>query len=237
MQRRRHDLSLGPPLPRPRGRAPRTPASATRAPRTRSSASRRATRTPARGAATAPCRAGVETTTASSATTRARRARATSPSSGFPGAVSVAAGQRHTCAATAAGAVFCWGADDAGQLGDGGGDSRALPVAVAGISTAIAVTAGEAFSCARAHGRHGAVLGRQQPRPARRRRRPDAEAAAHAGRRAHGHPRALGEVAARVRAARRRDALVLGRQQRGPARRRLVRRRARSPSRCSRSAP
>ncbi|MCB9617136.1 MAG: hypothetical protein H6722_32300 [Sandaracinus sp.] len=45
------------------------------------------------------------------------------------GTCSVAAGDRHTCAALTDGSVFCWGSDGNGQLG-GGGDT-ATPRALA----------------------------------------------------------------------------------------------------------
>lgn len=62
------------------------------------------------------------------------------------GASAIAAGDRHTCAVVS-GAVECWGADAAGELGDGGSQASATPVrAVASGATAVA--AGSAHSCA-----------------------------------------------------------------------------------------
>jgi len=62
------------------------------------------------------------------------------------GATAIAAGDRHTCAVVA-GAVQCWGADSAGQLGDGGSQNQPAPKqAVA--SGALAVGAGSGHSCA-----------------------------------------------------------------------------------------
>jgi alpha-tubulin suppressor-like RCC1 family protein len=62
----------------------------------------------------------------------------------------IAAGGRHTCAISA-GEVFCWGADDQGQLGDGGppgaADSSAA-VRVSGITSAQSVCAGALHACA-----------------------------------------------------------------------------------------
>lgn len=65
----------------------------------------------------------------------------------------VAAGQRHTCALTVDGEVWCWGANDAGQLGDGGvawggPAERAAPAPVPLDWRYVAVTAGEAHTCA-----------------------------------------------------------------------------------------
>jgi hypothetical protein len=62
------------------------------------------------------------------------------------GVTALAAGDRHTCA-VASGAVLCWGAGAAGQLGDGGSGNAAAPrLAIA--SGASAVAAGASHSCA-----------------------------------------------------------------------------------------
>ena len=62
------------------------------------------------------------------------------------GATAVAAGDRHTCAVVS-GAVLCFGADAAGQLGDGGSEPNANPqLAIASGATAVAT--GAAHSCA-----------------------------------------------------------------------------------------
>jgi alpha-tubulin suppressor-like RCC1 family protein len=52
------------------------------------------------------------------------------------------------CALSRRGGVWCWGNNGAGQLGDGTRENRAAPVAVAGISDAIEVAAGDAHACA-----------------------------------------------------------------------------------------
>ena len=44
--------------------------------------------------------------------------------------------------------MVCWGADDTGQLGDGGGGDQRTPIAVPGVAGATAVVAGSGFSCA-----------------------------------------------------------------------------------------
>jgi alpha-tubulin suppressor-like RCC1 family protein len=68
---------------------------------------------------------------------------------GLDDAIAIAAGARHACAVRSGeGTVVCWGADDTGQLGDGGGSDQLAPVAVPGVSGATAVIAGAGFSCA-----------------------------------------------------------------------------------------
>ncbi|MBX7188305.1 MAG: hypothetical protein K1X27_01790 [Solirubrobacterales bacterium] len=72
------------------------------------------------------------------------------PVVGLNDAVAIAAGDFHTCAVRASGQVVCWGLDMSGQLGDGTGlpNSKPSPSAVQGIGDAVAVTAGEKYSCA-----------------------------------------------------------------------------------------
>ncbi len=64
---------------------------------------------------------------------------------------SVSAGHVHTCARTTGGRLFCWGADNYGQLGNGGANSGSTtPVEVAGGATDWAsVSAGYGHTCAR----------------------------------------------------------------------------------------
>lgn len=71
--------------------------------------------------------------------------------------MTVAAGQRHTCALAADRTVWCWGANDAGQLGDGGPRwgapaQRAAPAPVPAGGRFEDLTAGEAHTCALAVG-------------------------------------------------------------------------------------
>ncbi len=70
----------------------------------------------------------------------------------------LAAGENHSCALNAAGAVECWGRNDKGQLGDGTTTNRFNPVPVSGLSNAVlvAITAGKEHSCALTQA--GAVL-------------------------------------------------------------------------------
>jgi alpha-tubulin suppressor-like RCC1 family protein/serine/threonine protein kinase len=60
----------------------------------------------------------------------------------------VAAGGRHSCAVSDDGIVICWGANEAGQLGDGTLASHALPIPVNASFRATLVTNGTEHSCA-----------------------------------------------------------------------------------------
>jgi len=76
---------------------------------------------------------------------------------GLSGVVAVAAGSTHTCALLAGGTVECWGSNAYGELGNAtstgpqtcaGNACSATPVAVAGLSGATAIAAGNEHSCA-----------------------------------------------------------------------------------------
>ncbi len=73
--------------------------------------------------------------------------------SALTSAVQVAAGWNNNCAVTAQGAVYCWGAGGAGQLGDGASADRYAPVQVAGVggvgmlSGVVQVACGTAHCC------------------------------------------------------------------------------------------
>ena len=72
-------------------------------------------------------------------------------STGLINAVALSAGTKHTCASRTDGRVFCWGNNDAGQLGDGtsGGFSN-TPVLVGGLTGGafISLATGGAHTCA-----------------------------------------------------------------------------------------
>lgn len=84
---------------------------------------------------------GDGTTTDSSAPVRALV-------SGTAGVTAVAAGRAHSCAVLGDGTVSCWGANAAGQLGDGTMNDLLGPVQVVGISGATGVAAGDSHTCA-----------------------------------------------------------------------------------------
>jgi len=56
-------------------------------------------------------------------------------------------GDFHSCALTAAGAAYCWGRNDYGQLGDGARTSQSAPVAVGGGLAFRSLSLGELYTC------------------------------------------------------------------------------------------
>jgi len=61
----------------------------------------------------------------------------------------IAAGGRHTCALSAEGRVWCWGANDDGQLGNKTKKTSLLPVGVDGLAGGMAaIAAGDGHTCA-----------------------------------------------------------------------------------------
>ncbi len=68
-------------------------------------------------------------------------------------------GTHHACAVSTTERIFCWGAHDAGQLGDGTTTSRLAPHAVPGALRFTGVSAGEFYSCAVTTERRGYCWG------------------------------------------------------------------------------
>ncbi len=60
----------------------------------------------------------------------------------------VAAADQYACALRGDGTVWCWGANDTGQLGDGTTIDRNVPVQVSGLTTVSRISAGSGFACA-----------------------------------------------------------------------------------------
>ena len=61
--------------------------------------------------------------------------------------VTLAVGDNHTCGLTAAGAAWCWGINEHGQLGDGSTTDRAAAVPVQGAHVFTQLTAGYSHTC------------------------------------------------------------------------------------------
>jgi alpha-tubulin suppressor-like RCC1 family protein len=70
------------------------------------------------------------------------------PVPGIDDAVSIGAGNSHTCVVRSTGQVLCWGNNNAGQLGNGTKDKTSKPTPVIGVDDAVQVVAGVAFTCA-----------------------------------------------------------------------------------------
>ena len=133
---------------------------------------------------------------------------------------SLSAGGAHTCAVDQAGGVWCWGADDRGQLGlgvAGAGADMDAPAAVALPASATGVSAGGAHSCAEPRRRQRLVLGRERQRSARRRHHRRSPDARQGRRRQRGGER---RGAAQLRLGRRPRRQLLGRRHQRTAGRR-----------------
>ncbi len=61
-------------------------------------------------------------------------------------------GSYHTCAATSGGLAYCWGRNDAGQLGDNSKTQRPSPTLVSGLTGVTALSGGLSHTCAVASG-------------------------------------------------------------------------------------
>ncbi|MCZ7681398.1 MAG: hypothetical protein M5U28_22445 [Sandaracinaceae bacterium] len=68
---------------------------------------------------------------------------------GLTDVAQIAVGDYHTCARTSpGGAVYCWGANGMGQLGDGTGRNRLVPTRVSGLAAATGIALAAGKSCA-----------------------------------------------------------------------------------------
>ncbi|HVY40069.1 MAG TPA: hypothetical protein VHM31_19150 [Polyangia bacterium] len=77
-------------------------------------------------------------------------AAAAAPAHAESAAPTVAAGYSHACAIRTDRTLWCWGANDSGQLGDGTTTSRPLPVQVTALGpTVVEVSVGDLYTCAR----------------------------------------------------------------------------------------
>ena len=75
---------------------------------------------------------------------------AVSPAGGVAGAIAqLALGSSHSCALAASGSVWCWGQNDAGQLGDGALRDSWRPSQVRGLVDAVEIQASTNTTCAR----------------------------------------------------------------------------------------
>ncbi len=64
-------------------------------------------------------------------------------------AIQISAGGHYTCAVITGGGAKCWGANGNGNLGDGTGTNRTMPVDVIGLTSGVAqISAGFAYTCA-----------------------------------------------------------------------------------------
>ena len=69
------------------------------------------------------------------------------PMVGFGPFAAISGGGSDTCGVTTGGAAWCWGSNDAGQLGDGTAEYREEPVAVTGGHTFTQISAGGQHTC------------------------------------------------------------------------------------------
>jgi len=66
-----------------------------------------------------------------------------------PTFTSLSVGGTHACALTADGTAYCWGGNNAGQVGDSTTTVRAAPTKVAGGFKFVSISAGDIHTCGR----------------------------------------------------------------------------------------
>lgn len=95
---------------------------------------------------------GSSSSSASSSSSSASSSASSSGGGGaspLSGVVAISAGFDRTCAVTAAGSLWCWGANQYGELGDGSTLESHVPVAVTGLGSNVsAVSGGQHHACA-----------------------------------------------------------------------------------------
>jgi alpha-tubulin suppressor-like RCC1 family protein len=69
------------------------------------------------------------------------------PVSGLSGVAQLAMGWAASCARKTDGTVWCWGYNDAGQVGDGTYTSRGTPVQIASLANVKDIASGENHTC------------------------------------------------------------------------------------------
>ena len=133
----------------------------------------------------------------------------------------VVTGWTTSCGVTTDDRAFCWGNGSDGQIGDGKTIQRNWPRAVAGGLSFRVISVGSTGTCAITTGtrREGLLLGRQRPRPGRRRHHHAASQAGPGGRGPAVSPHQPRRVA-HLRHDHGRQGLLLGRQRRRCAGRR-----------------
>ena len=149
-------------------------------------------------------------------------------------AIALAAGYNHACAVATDHALWCWGDNTEGQLGQAdlpGAPNALQPVRVGSDSDWLGVAGGQGHTCGVARAGHDVVLGAKHAAGAggraQRRTGPHADPGRHVHRLDGGGRRRAGQL---VWHSHRRHALVLGGQQVRAARRAARDRRRRGPA-------